>query len=68
MRMDCALIHYNNCFYISQPFALSANEKRVLKSLSSELFNLIPSTNDLEIADIADIDEGRVVWILILSR
>ena len=39
-----------------QPFALSAEEKKVLQSLSNELFNLIPLSNDLNIADIV---EGR---------
>ena len=42
---------------------MSANEKEICKNLATELFNLVPSSNDL---DITDIIEGRSC-ILLLS-
>ena len=37
-----------------QPFALSVNEKEVVKNLTDELFHVIPPSNDLYITDITD--------------
>ena len=41
---------------------MSANEKEICKNLASELFNLVPSSNDL---DITDISEGRNCMLLL---
>ena len=37
-----------------QPFALSVNEKEVVKNLTDELFHVIPPSNDHYITDITD--------------
>ena len=37
-----------------QAFTMSANEKEICKNLATELFNLVPSSNDLDITDIIE--------------
>ena len=50
----CYDISFTTGITFLQPFALSASEKQVMKDLTDELFNLIPSSNDLFITDITD--------------